>query len=147
MIVAHMKKRQWRRGSQLLLWSIPCPYFGQTRNLATAKLSKWPFRESKHEPNPLAQSHKVLQSYVHSASKSAPRDQTPRTFFICSRFSPFEKWRIKREQARTSGLYGQDSRCRGARYFQETPGEQVQQAQAQRERASRFAQTHPAKIA
>ena len=148
MIVVHIKTRQWRRGSQLLLWSIPCPYFGQTRNLATAKLSKWPFRESKHEPNPPAQSHKVLQSYVHSASKSEPPDQTPRTFFYLFTVFPIREMANKaRASAYESGLYGQYSRCRGARYFQETPGEQVQQAQAQRKRASRFAQTHPAKIA
>ena len=99
MIVVHIKKRQWRRGSQLLLWSIPCPYFGQTRNLATAKLSKWPFRESKHEPNPPAQSHKVLQSYVHSASKSEPPDQTPRTFFYLFTVFPIREMANK---ARTS---------------------------------------------
>jgi len=37
-----LKKGQWQRDSQILLWSIPCPYFGQAHNLETAKQS--PFR-------------------------------------------------------------------------------------------------------
>jgi hypothetical protein len=86
------KKGQWQRDSQLLLWSIPCPYFGQAHNLETAKAIAFPRPSSSQNTNRTHRHKKAAksgQSYLPlfksataSASKSAPRDQHERTFFL-----------------------------------------------------------------
>lgn len=65
------KKGQWQRDSQLLLWSIPCPYFGQAHNLETAKQS--PFRalrqvKTRTEPTGTKRPQNLGKAISHSSS-------------------------------------------------------------------------------